>query len=124
MNNNPWQFIQLKPMSVNKSYKGRRFKTDEYLVYEIKVKRRLKNMVLPYSKKYKITLNFGFSNSAADWDNPIKPFQDILQKKYSFNDKLIFKADVEKWIVKKGEEFIEFKIEPYEQKKWIKKNVE
>ena len=39
-------------------------------------------------------------------------------------DKLIFKGVVEKFKVKKGFEFIEFKIEPYEQKECIKQDVE
>jgi len=43
-----------------------------------------------------------------DWDNGIKPFVDILQKKYGFNDNKIFKGVVEKKIVGKGEEFISF----------------
>jgi len=46
----------------------------------------------------------------ADWDNPIKPFQDILQKRYGFNDKDIFRAVVEKVKTHKGEEFVYFDI--------------
>ena len=57
-----------------------------------------------------LILKFGFSSKLADWDNPVKPFQDILQKRYNFDDRDIFKATVEKEIVKKGNEFIEFKI--------------
>ena len=60
--------------------------------------------------RLKIVLKFGFSSKLADWDNPIKPFQDILQKKYKFNDSQIYKAIVIKEIVKKGNEFIEFEI--------------
>ncbi|WP_283687571.1 hypothetical protein [Dysgonomonas sp. Marseille-Q5470] len=46
----------------------------------------------------------------SDWDNPVKPTQDILSKKYRFNDKLIRKAIVETEIIKKGKEYIEFEI--------------
>lgn len=123
MNDNQWQYLDIKPMSVNKAYTGKRHKTKEYQFYQMKVRARLLNLEIPYSEKYLIKINFGFSNNAADWDNPIKPFQDILQTKYKFNDKVIFKGIIEKWIVPKGYEFIEFKIEPYEQKPWIR-NVE
>ena len=60
--------------------------------------------------KLEIIIIFGFSSSASDWDNPIKPFQDILQKRYGFNDSRVYKATITKEIVKKGHEFIEFYI--------------
>jgi Holliday junction resolvase RusA-like endonuclease len=47
----------------------------------------------------------------ADWDNPIKPLQDILQKKYNFDDRRIHKAIVIKKVVKKGEGYFKFSIE-------------
>jgi hypothetical protein len=56
-------------------------------------------------------LRFGFSNRLSDWDNPVKPVQDILSKKYGFNDKLIRRAVVETEIVRKGAEYVEFEIQ-------------
>jgi hypothetical protein len=41
-------------------------------------------------------------------------FQDTISKKYNFNDNLIYRAFIEKVDVKKGEEYIEFKVEEYE----------
>jgi Holliday junction resolvase RusA-like endonuclease len=46
----------------------------------------------------------------ADWDNPIKPLQDILQKKYGFDDRRIMKASVIKNVVKKGDGYLNFSI--------------
>jgi Holliday junction resolvase RusA-like endonuclease len=60
--------------------------------------------------KLKLKLEFGFSNKNSDIDNPVKPFQDIMQKKYGFNDSQIYALSVTKTIVKKGEEFIKFEI--------------
>ena len=107
--------INIKPLSVNVAWKGRKFKTDAYKRFE-------KEVLLLLPKKYniplgslKIRLKWGFSSSLADWDNPIKPFQDILQKKYSFNDSRVFDAHVTKEIVKKGDEYIYFKISSYEE---------
>ena len=63
-----------------------------------------------------IYLKWGFSHAASDWDNPVKPFQDCLQKMYGFNDNRIKRAviDVEK--VKKGDEFIEFELCAYDKR--------
>ena len=92
--------IKIKPLSVNVCYRGRRFKTADCIDYE-------KEMFCLLPKKIKINTKnhlkiiFGFSNRASDIDNPVKVFQDILQKRYGFNDKTIYKLEVEKKIVKK-----------------------
>ena len=57
---------------------------------------------------YFIVFEFGFSSSLADWDNPIKPLQDIIQKKYNFNDRDINIAQVNKKITKKNQEYFKF----------------
>jgi len=103
--------IDIKPMSVNDAWKGRRFKTDRYKLYELNV-----FFMLPLIKNfpkppYKIHLKFGQSTVLADWDNPIKPFCDILQTKYGFNDRDIMSAIVEKEIVPKGKEYCSFLIQ-------------
>lgn len=102
--------IDIKPLSVNEVWKGKRFKTDSYKIYE-----RVLLNILPKDYKipespYELHLEFGFSSDASDWDNPIKPFQDILSKKYKFNDKLIKKGVVTTEKVPKGKEYIKFEI--------------
>ena len=57
----------------------------------------------------------GVSSKLLDVDNLAKPFIDVLQKKYDFNDRMIYKLILEKTDVKKGEEFIDFKIKKYEE---------
>lgn len=101
--------VNIKPLSVNQCWQGKRFKTPKYKAYEQELLYTLPNIKLP-SPPYEIHFTFGFSSKLSDWDNPIKPFQDILQKKYNFDDRDIFKAIVEKKIVAKGAEFIEFEI--------------
>ena len=101
--------INIKPLSVNKVFQGRRFRTKEYDIYEMQVKRLLPKIELPkgnLSIKYVV----GYSNKASDIDNCIKPFQDILSKFYGFNDNLIYHVEIDKVIVSKGSEFIEFDI--------------
>lgn len=102
--------VNIKALSVNKCWQGKRFKTPGYKSYE-----SILLLLLPSSFKVpkgKLHLNvvFGLSSKLNDIDNGLKPFIDILQKKYSFNDRDIYKLTVEKEIVPKGKEFIEFEI--------------
>ena len=104
--------VDLKPLSVNKAWKGRKYKTDIYKQYEYDLLFLLPNYKIPEGK-LQINFTWGFSNRLSDADNPCKPTMDILQKKYSFNDSRVYKIVLEKVIVPKGSEFIEFKINSY-----------
>ena len=101
--------IQIKPLSVNQAWKGRRFKTQSYKDYEQELYCMLPNISIP-KDEISLEVAWGFSNSASDIDNPIKPFLDVLQHKYNFNDKMIYKLIVEKQLVSKTDEFIKFDI--------------
>lgn len=101
--------VKIKPLSVNECWQGKRFKTKKYLTYENHLLLMLPKIKIP-AAPYELYLKFGFSSAASDWDNPIKPFVDILQKKYGFNDKLIKRAVVDVEQVKKGEEFVLFEL--------------
>lgn len=59
---------------------------------------------------FKIDVEFGMS-ALSDLDNPLKPLLDVLQKKYGINDRDILELRAKKKVVKKGKEFIAFKIE-------------
>lgn len=100
--------ISIKPLSVNRAWQGRRFKTPAYVKYERDLLLMLPVLKLP-EPPYEILLWFGIS-AASDGDNPLKPTLDILSKKYGFNDKLVHKFVIEKVVVKKGSEFIMFEI--------------
>lgn len=99
--------INIKPLSVNRCWQGRRFKTKEYKEYEQICFLLLKPMKIPEGY-LEIHYVFGVSNFAFDTDNGTKPIQDILQKKYNFNDNRIVYATIRKVKVKKGDEFVEF----------------
>jgi Holliday junction resolvase RusA-like endonuclease len=100
--------IDIKPLSVNDAWQGRRFKTASYLQYERALMLLLPNFEVPEGK-LKLEVTFGIT-TLGDWDNPIKPFVDVLQKKWNFNDNRIMRAIVDKVVVKKGEEFISFSL--------------
>lgn len=102
--------LKFKPLSVNEAWQGRRFKTDKYKKFEKDVLYLLPKIKLP-EPPYAIFYEFGFSNKLSDFDNPIKMINDILQKKYLFNDNQIYEAHIKKVIVKKGEEYIKINIE-------------
>jgi Holliday junction resolvase RusA-like endonuclease len=98
--------LNIKPLSVNECWQGRRFKTKKYLAYEKELLLMLKPLKLPQGNLF-LNIKFGFSNKNSDIDNCVKPLLDILQKKYSFNDRNIYRLCLEKTIVKRGYEFIE-----------------
>jgi len=105
--------VQYKPLSINECWKGERYKTDSYKKYERDLLFILPRLTLP-DPPFRLELTFGLSNMASDFDNPVKPFVDILQKKYRFNDKLIMQSLVTKKIVKKGSEYVEFRLVHFE----------
>ena len=103
--------IHVKPLSVNEVFQGRRFKNKKYKSYELELMYMLPSVKIQFKGRLKVDITFGFSSALADIDNPLKPLIDVLQKKYGFNDKQIFKLNVEKEIVKRGQEYIDLNIE-------------
>ena len=102
--------VDINPLSVNEAWQGKRFKTDKYKRYERDLLLLLpKDIEIPKGE-LAIMIHFGVSNMQSDIDNPIKPFLDILQKKYGFNDNRIVSMNVRKTKAKKGEEYIHFRI--------------
>ena len=101
--------IKIKPLSVNQAWQGRRFKTQKYKDYEQELYYKLPSIKTP-TAKISLAVEWGFSNSASDIDNPIKPFLDVLQHKYNFNDKMIYELILKKQLVSKADEFINFDI--------------
>ena len=98
---------KIKLLSVNEVWQGRRYKTKKYENYQNTLLLTLPNEKINTTNSYYIIFIFNFSNKLSDWDNPIKPLQDILQKKYGFNDRDITIALTFKKIVpKKDEGFI------------------
>lgn len=102
--------ITIAPLSINRAWQGKRFKTPAYTKYERDVLFMLPKMKMP-EPPFMLRLEFGMSNIMSDWDNPVKPIQDILQKKYLFNDRHVMEARVKKVKVAKGKEYFSFSIE-------------
>lgn len=104
--------IIIKPLSLNKAYRGRRFTTPELKAYKEAIAYLAPKIKVPEGK-LKVKYEFGVSNKNIDADNHIKAFQDALAEKYGFNDNCIYKLEVEKIDVKKGCEYVAFEFEIY-----------
>jgi len=101
--------VDIKPLSVNQAWQGRRFKTNAYKAYSEELLLTLPKLSIPEDKLV-VKLEIGFSSAGSDIDNPVKPFVDILQKKYGFNDNRIWRMELVKKKAQKGKEYIKFEI--------------
>ena len=102
--------IQIKPLSVNQVWQGKRYKTPKYKSYEKELSLLLPPLKINFKRDLKIDLVFGFSSTLSDIDNPLKPLLDVLCAKYGFDDRQVNELNVKKEIVNKGDEFIELTI--------------
>lgn len=103
--------VRIKPLSANRMWKGRRYKSAFYKAFEEELWYKLPQLILP-PPPFKINLTICFSNLLADLDNPVKPILDIMQKKYNFNDKDVVELYLKRSYVLKGQEGIVFSITP------------
>lgn len=106
--------IEIKPLTVNRAWKGRRFKTAQYLNYEEAMLYLLPELEMPEAP-YSIRYVFGFSSALSDLANPEKLVTDILCKKYGFDDRYVYHMEMTKEIVPKGKEYVSFEIRHYDK---------
>ncbi len=106
--------IDIKPLSVNDAYRGRRFATKELTQYKNDLGWLLPKMEVPKGP-LAVRYVFGVSSGRSDLDNCCKAFQDIIANQYGFDDSAIYCIEMEKVVVQKGKEFVEFEIESYQQ---------
>lgn len=109
-NSKEYIMLPIKPLSVNMGYTGKRYKTNAHRTWKNKVLELLPNITIHKADKYQIEFIFGLSNNASDYDNFIKFSQDLIASKYKFNDKKIRRAIIDVEIIKKGMEFIKFRV--------------
>jgi len=105
--------IFIKPLSVNKAYSGRKIRTKVHIQYAKDVYNQLPDIKLP-DFPLSIYYEFGLSNKRSDLDNCIKIFQDVLQRRYGFDDCNIYHFVAVKIDVAKGFEYIKFDIQHFE----------
>ena len=92
----------IAPLSVNRAYAlGRKtmFKSKDYREYETAIMKLLEKEEMDEQMKagkLGLKFRFRFRRSNSDIDNPVKPLQDILQRHFGFNDKQVYRLEVEK----------------------------
>lgn len=101
--------IDIKPLSVNEAYRGRRFSTPALKAYKELLTYCLPKMKIP-DGRLSVSYEFGVSSPRSDGDNLIKATQDIIAEKYGFNDNRIYEWHIKKVVVGKGEEYVGFSI--------------
>lgn len=107
-----YRTINIKPVSVNEIYTGKRFLTDRGRQYKKTLAYIIPIEIIPKGKLH-IKYRFYFSSAGSDTANAEKAFTDSLAKRNGFNDNRIYKIEMEKFVVPKGMEKIEYEILPY-----------
>ncbi len=110
-----FHWIDVKPLSANEAYapkavrSGARvyatsYKTVKYQLYEKAVRSRLKNIEFDFGDTGELVLcmRVRYATAASDVDNCVKPFLDILQRFYGFNDNRVYVLNVVKEVVGRG----------------------
>lgn len=73
--------VDLKPLSSNKAWQGKRFKTRDYHDFERDLLWLLPKNIAPITGRVELRFRFHMKNhKLSDWDNPIKSLQDVLVK--------------------------------------------
>jgi Holliday junction resolvase RusA-like endonuclease len=104
--------LNIKPLSVNEAYQGKRFKTKKHNAFVKECLFLLPKIRLIPQPPYSLFIRIGVSANF-DVDNALKPFIDVLQKKYGINDRYVHKIEIEKDVVKKGCEYIFFDLQHF-----------
>ena len=110
--NEVWTNSNLKPLSANQAFCGKKVKTAGYRKYEQQLIRTLPDIEIP-PDLIELRVVVYYSNKQSDIDNCLKPFIDVLQKRYGFNDNKIYRIRITKVIVPKGTENIAFRLLPF-----------
>ena len=104
--------LDIKAISVNEAYTGRRFATDKLRQFKKDMANLLRGRKIKDAKgkRIKIEYDVGCSNAGFDVHNAIKATTDCISDKYGFNDNQVYLMTIKKTMVPKRAEFIYFKI--------------
>lgn len=111
--------IDIKPFSINKAWKGRRYKTESYKMWrsEFSTLFKLEAKNIPMIKGY-VQVDYAFfieNYKKSDGENFIKTTSDsIVENGLIEDDRFIKKYTIEKFMLEEGEEpHIEIHISPW-----------
>jgi len=108
--------VNIKPMTVNKAWQGRRFKTPEYNGYTSHILWALKKHKFRFKGEIEVEYRFYLKHyKTTDVGNLEKPLSDIIVKSGIIeDDRFIKKITLEKF---KGSDYIEIIIKQIENEK-------
>lgn len=111
------QRFNVKALSANKMFYRAKQLTKEYRQFREYMYEEIPNRtkVWPFKEDDQLTfiVHVGLSSKLADVDNCIKPLLDTFQLLFDFNDKYVYRVEIEKEIVKKGKEYIDVEVKEY-----------
>jgi len=105
--------IDLPALSTNKLFQGRKYRSYHYKVFRKKVFTVLRQELKENYKlngNLKLVMTVGFSSKLSDLSNSIKAIEDILCEYLGFDDRQIVIIELYKYIVPKGEEYMDITI--------------
>ena len=78
--------LNIKGLTVNQAFKGRRFRTEKYDSFINKCNYLLpKSVIIEDEKNVKLAIEFGFSSRLSDIDNCCKTFREMLSRYLSLS---------------------------------------
>lgn len=101
--------VQIRPLSVNEAFKGKKYRTDKYNTYKNALQWLLPKDIEVGRGMLRLTMIVGYTSQRSDIDNFVKPFVDVLQQRYGFNDSQIYELVVRKVVVD-SDPYIDFEI--------------
>jgi len=107
--------IPVKPLSTNKMYTGKKRRSIYYKQFSREVLQYLNEHYdcrgLALTGNLKLTMEVGVSSPLMDASNTIKAIEDVVVKWCgSWDDRQVYSLSVEKYLVAKGDEYINFSI--------------
>lgn len=105
-----YRINNISALSVNRAYKGRRFRTPDHKMYKDRLAIEFRRFKLPLiDDRAFIYIKFGITDQQ-DVTNGIKMFEDALCNHIGINDRKVGMLICEKEVVKRVDRFIEFGI--------------
>ena len=101
--------LDVKPLSTNCLFKGRKYRTDKYDKYEAELLSKLPKNIPVGNAPYRLNIEFG-TGKLQDIDNNLKGFLDVICKHLKINDRDIYQLHVNKVLVKKTKEYVKFEL--------------
>lgn len=108
--------IPMAALSVNKLYGGVKKRSYHYKKFRKNIFRYLADSTdyrrngVSLNGNLTLKMEVGFSSPLSDLSNAIKGIEDVLAEFYNFNDRQIVRIELDKILVKKGDEYMKVTI--------------